>query len=273
MTWLPIYVLLGLDIVTLYLNARLLMICFKDKSKYTFLENCGALAICQGAYQVIILTADSVELWNGFTILPGETCSPFRVLSLSVMFFQTCNLTAMMTVYNEHPAGRKTQEPSSKARMYAALSLGVVGSAVIIWHNCCVQDLIPLLALKTAFVVIVALVILLLAAALTKNVENNTLESQAAIDKCASPLKDHKRSKKPIFFTALLLLGLVLIVSGVPNTDSMPYEDDVQVTLFKEALYSVITKFALGIVLPVTLYDLINASYVGKKDQTVTSII
>lgn len=63
------------------------------------------------------------------------------------------------------------------------------------------------------------------------------------------------------------------MLSGVPNTDSMLYEDYEQVTLFKEALYSVITKFAVGIVLPATLYDLINSSYVGKKEQTITSII
>lgn len=251
----------------------MLIICFKDESKYTFLENCRALAICQGACQVTILISDSVEWWNGFTILPGETCRFFRVLSLSVMFYQTCNLTAMMTVYNEHPAGQKTQEASCNARMYAALSLGVVGSAMILWHNCFIQGLIPQIALKTVFVVIVALVILLLAAALIKNVENNTSESQAAINTCASPLKVHKVKRRPLFFTVLLLLGLVFMLSGVPNTDSMLYEDYEQVTLFKEALYSVITKFAVGIVLPATLYDLINSSYVEKKEQTITSII
>lgn len=78
---------------------------------------------------------------------------------------------------------------------------------------------------------------------------------------------------RPLFFTILLLPCLVWILSGVPNTDSLLYEDYEQVTLFKEALYSVITKFAVGIVLPVTLYDLINSSYVNRKDQIMVSII
>lgn len=269
MTWLLLLVLSVMDIAAVYFNVRMLIICFKDKTKYKFLESCRVLAICQGACHVIILVADTAEWWNGFTILPSKTCSFFRVLSLSVMFYQTCNLTAMMTVYNEH----RTQDASSKVRMYAALSMGGVGSSMIAWHNCFAQAPTSLFALKAAFVLVVTFLILLLAAALFTNDEYNTLESQAAICTSASPLWVRKENMRPLFFTILLLPCLVCILSGVPNTDSLLYEDYEQVTLFKEALYSVITKFAVGIVLPVTLYDLINSSYVNRKNQIMASII
>ncbi|XP_022784352.1 uncharacterized protein LOC111324954 [Stylophora pistillata] len=204
MTWLPIFVLSGLDIVALFFNVRMLIICFKDESKYTFLENCRALAICQGACQVTILISDSVEWWNGFTILPGETCRFFRVLSLSVMFYQTCNLTAMMTVYNEHPAGQKTEEASCNARMYAALSLGVVGSAMILWHNCFTQGLIPLNCSQNRLRCDCGVCDLPPCGQLSSKTLKTTHRSyRPPPTRCASPLKVHKGSRRPLFFTVL----------------------------------------------------------------------
>ena len=115
MTWLLLLLISGMNLAAVFFDVRLLRTCFKYKSKYEFLKWCRVLALCQGACQVIILVADSVEWWNGSTILPGETCSFFRVLCLSVMFYQTCNLTAMMTVYLEHPEGNEKKVPLSES--------------------------------------------------------------------------------------------------------------------------------------------------------------
>ena len=76
----------------------------------------------------------------------------------------------------------------------------------------------------------------------------------------------------PIFFTMLFLACLILILSGV-QSESLLYEDLEEVAIFKEVMFSAITKFAVGIVLPVTLHDLINSSYVGNKFKTVTASV
>ena len=64
----------------------------------------------------------------------------------------------------------------------------------------------------------------------------------------------------PMVFSALLLVCLVLILSGVPHSESLLYKDLEEVAIFKEVMFSVITKFAVGIVIPLTLHDLINSS-------------
>ena len=77
----------------------------------------------------------------------------------------------------------------------------------------------------------------------------------------------------PMFFTMLLLACLILILNGAPHSESLLYEDLVEVAIFKEVMFSAITKFAVGIVLPVTLHDLINSSYMGNKLETVTAYV
>ena len=207
----------------------------------------------------MIVVADSVEWWNGFTILPGETCSFFRVLCLSVMFYQTCNLTAMMTVYLEHPEGSKKQLPFLKVRIFAALCLGFVGSALILWHNCFTHSLISKVVFGVAFFVTVSLVVFLLAATLTKNLETDSAESQSATETSLSVWRFWKENKMPMVFAALSPACLVLILSGVPNSESLLYKDLEELAIFK-AVLMMTTKFAVGIVLPVTLHDLINSS-------------
>ena len=76
----------------------------------------------------------------------------------------------------------------------------------------------------------------------------------------------------PMFFTMLFLACLILILSGV-HSESLLYEDLEEVAIFKEVMFSAITKFAVGIVLPVTLHDLINSSYIGNKLETVTAYV
>lgn len=76
----------------------------------------------------------------------------------------------------------------------------------------------------------------------------------------------------PMVIAALLLACLVLILSGVPHSELL-YEDLEEVAIFKEIMFSVITKFAVGIVLPMTVHDLINSSYVGNKFKTVTASV
>ena len=167
---------------------------------------------------------------------------------------------AMMTIYLEHPEGNKKQLPYPKVRIFAALCLGFVGSAMILWHNCFSHSLISKVVFGVAFFVTVSLVVFLLAVTLTKNLETDSTESQSATDTSLSVWRFWKENMMPMVFSALLLVCLVLILSGVPHSESLLYKDLEEVAIFKEVMFSVITKFAVGIVIPLTLHDLINSS-------------
>ncbi|RMX51071.1 hypothetical protein pdam_00024378 [Pocillopora damicornis] len=160
----------------------------------------------------------------------------------------------------------KRKCPYPKVRIFAELGLGFVGSAMILWHNCFSHSLISKVVFDVAFFVTVSLAVFLLAVTLTKNLETDSTESQSATDTSLS------ENKMPMAIAALLLACLVLILSGVPHSELL-YEDLEEVAIFKEVLFPMITKFAVGIVLPMTLHDLINSSYVGNKFKTVTASV
>ena len=279
MSLLVLLLISALDLAAIFFNVRMLLICFKYKAKHKFLQKFRVLAIFQCACQVTILVSETIGWWKGFDVKPNESCDVFRVLSLSVMFFQACNLTAIMTAYHGHPVAHENGELFANLRMSAALIVGFVGSAVIWWYNCYSHAPISRLALKVAFVVTVSFVVLLmLAAALTTNAEEQreitSPESDTAINTWSLLWNICKESKKPLFFTALLSACLVMILSGEPRSESLLCQDFEQDAFFKEILYSAITKFAVGIVLPVTLYDLIKySSSEGNKDKTTVSVI
>ena len=235
----------ALDLAGTFFNIRMLRSCFKDKTKYTFLQNCRTLTICQCACQVIILAADAVESWKGFEIQPREACNVFRILLCSTLFFQGCNLLAILVIDFDHPVGQGNLELSSKLKISAALSLGFIGSVVIWWFSCFSQDFFFQLAITVLFVVTVAFVVLLCATDATK------LETSTKTYSLLS--KVYKEHQRPVFFIVLLLLSLVLILSGSPHS--------AETEGFKEMFfYSIVTRFVVGIILPVTFSDLIELS-------------
>ena len=250
--------MVALDLAGITFNLRMLRSCFKNKENYTFLQKCRTLAICQCACQVTILVADAVEMWKG---LETESSNVFRVLSSSMLFFQGCNLIAILIIYFDQPTLHGTSELCSKLKISAALSLGLIGSAIIWWNSYFCQDLhifqmfsLPVLR----FVVSLALVALLFAWDV-KNIIHDQVEDdplEASMETCPLLWKVPQEYRRPVLFILLLLVCLLVILSWSPRS--------AENEALMDALYSVITKFVVGIVLPVTFTDLIESS---KQDE------
>jgi len=256
-----IYTLLmaALDLAGIIFNMQMLRGCFKDKTKYTFLQKCRTLTICQCVCQVTILVADAAESWKGLETQPRESCNVFRALSSSTLFFQGCNLIAILIIYFDQPTSHGTSELCSKLKISAALSLGLIGSAIIWWNSYFCQDLhiFQMAALPVLFVVSVAFTLLLWDA---KNFIHEQAEpddpQEASMETCSLLWKVLQEYRRPVLFIFLLLVCLLVILSGSPR--SAEYET------LKDALYSIISRFVVGIVLPVTFTDLIESS---KQDE------
>ena len=252
----------ALDLAGIICNIRMLRSCFKDKTKYTFLQKCRTLTICQCACQVIILVADGVESWKGLETQPGESFNVFRALSSSTLFFQGCNLIAILIIYIDQPTshGTSDRELCSKLKILAASSLGFIGSAIIWWNSYFSQELhiLQIAVLPVLFVVSVAFVLLLFAwdakSLIHKQVEND--RKDASMETCSLLWKVLQEYRRPVLFMLLLIVCLSAILSVSPR----PAESKA----LKDALYSVITSFVVGIVLPVTFTDLIESS---KQDE------
>ena len=255
-----IYTLLmaALDLAGIISNLRMLRSCFKDKTKHTFLQKCRTLAICQCACQVIILLAEAVESWKGLETEPRESCNVIRVLSSSMLFFQGCNLIAILIIYFDQPTAHGASELWSKLKISAALFLGFTGSAMIWWYTCSSREFVFQMVLKVIFVASVAFVILLFAWDARNNigVQLEVDTQQASRKTCSLLWKVFKENRRTVLFIPLSLACLLVILSWSPRSS----ENEA----LQDALYSVITRFVVGIVLPVTFVDLIESS---KQDE------
>lgn len=266
-----------LDLAAVFFNGRMLLGCFKDKTKYKFIQKCWILASLQAACQVAIIIADVAEWWNGFRVQLTESCNVLRILSLSMMFFQTCNLTAIITVYYEHPVGHEERKSFSCLSMYVVLYLGFIGSSIFSWHCCFSKTPLSRAVLKVALILTMYFVFYLLSAASDKkdaeyNREITSLKSDASTNLRFSSWswEAWKGNKKFLLFTVLFTACSMLIFSGVAREgfESALWGRDLKrETSFDGIVYLLVIKFCVGTGLPVTLYELINSDYAGKKQK------
>ena len=211
--------MVALDLAGITLNIRMLRSCFKDKTKYTFLQKCRTLAICQCACQVVILVADAVESWKGLEAESRESCDVLRALSSSMLFFQGSNLMAISIVYFDQPTAHGTFELRSKLKISAALSLGFTGSTVIWFESCFSQEFLSEMALRVFFVVSVAFLLLLFAWN-TKNSIHEQLEDdpqEASMETCSLLWKVLQEHRRPVLFITLLLVYLLVMLCLSPR--------------------------------------------------------
>ena len=251
-----IYTLLmtALDLAGITFNLRMLRSCFKDKTKYTFLQKCRTLAICQCVCQVIILITDGIEMFKGLEI---ESSNIVRVLSSSTLFYLGCNLMAILIIYFDEPSAHGTSELRSKVKISATLSLGLFGSAIIWCKSYFSQDrlhIFQMTPLPVLFAVSVTFIVLLFSWD-ARNIIHEQVEDDpqaASMETCSLVWKVIQEYRRPVLFIFLLLVCLLVMLSWSP----LSAENEA----LKDALYLVITRFVVGIVLPVTFTDFIESS-------------
>ena len=267
-----------LDLAAIFFNGLLLLSCFRHEKKYRFFKKCWILLGLQVACQVVILIADAVEWWNGFRIQATESCNVLRVLSLSMMFFQITNLTAIMKVCYQHPSVH------AEHKLYAVLFLGFIASAMIFWPWCFSKTAIFQVVHKAALLLTMSIDVYLVSVALAKdNAEYNeefmSSKSDAAMDSrfLSRSWRAWTDNKKSLFVIVFLAACSVLIFSDVAlaRFESALWGRDLKGdTSIDGTVYLLILKFCLGTCLPLTLYDLINLSYPRKKGKgTITVTI
>jgi len=220
------------------------------------------LAIWQVACQATILVMDVVESWNGFDVQAKKSCNVFRVLSIIMMLIQSCNITAIMIIYFDYYMAYQNRELlSSKVKIAVAVSLGIIGSIMIWWYSCGYQQILSLKAVRVMCVASVAFVVFVLGTALRDNIHDLPEDMTTEASTKTSPLlwTVLKEDKTPVSFIALLLISFVVILTDVARLS----------LYFKEILWLLIIRFAVGIILPSIFCDIINSSYEERNKRNV----
>ena len=269
--------LLGaLDLAGVFFNMRMLLSCFRDKTDYTFLQKCRTLTVFQCLYQVTILVANAVQSWKLlYEIQPRETSQScdvdLRALLIFVMIFQAC--TYFLMGFSDHRMVYANCDGVSfklKLLVLAASSLGLIVSAVI-WYSCFSQEFLSRMAVKGIQIeaMILSFVALLFAVSSKDDIhgqlEDKTAETSKkryAYSLLSSVCHENKRS---ILFIAFLLICLAVILRDLSRSSlSLNFEET---KFFLGAFYSLTIRFLVGIVLPLTISDLIDESYVGENEK------
>ena len=270
----------ALDLAGVFFNIRMLRSCLKDRTKYTFLQKCRALVICQFAYQVTILVTNAVESWQLLLdIQPRECCYILRVLSISMMFFQACNLTVILIIHSDYSMANGIREASSnKLKISAVVSLGFIGSAMI-WYSSLTQQFNSQMAVIISVFVVTMMFVIFMYAAVSMTIDNihDELEDtipEASMKACSLMWKVCKVNKRYVFFITFLLTCLAVFSSGLPRSGSpLGSQDFAQTEVFKERLYSFITQVVFGIILPVTISEMIiDSSHEEEHEKEVVII-
>ena len=129
---------------------------------------------------------------------------------------------------------------------------------MIWWYTCSSREFLLQMLLRVIVVVSVAFVILLFAWDARNNIDVQ-LEvdtQQASMKTCSLMWKVFKENRITVLFITLSLLCFLVILSWSPRL--------AENEALMGVLYSVINRFVVGIVLPVTFSDLIKSS---KQDE------
>ena len=268
-----VYLLLlaALDVIGVFFNIQLLLSCFRDKTKHKFLHNYRPLMICQVVYQVTILATNTVESWRRTFANDHEESYPVLIgLSYSADIFLAFNLAAIWVSESCHAVVHKSRQVSPRLLVSAAVSLGFINSAIIVWHNHLNREISEykmVCILIFNFVVLNAFLLCLFVRARkisTKHEENIANRERPSLS-CNSG-KDNKLNQETLLsFIALFFIFCVVVISFT-HLNFMEIERNKFVQMFN--IFKVIQNLAVGMVIPVCLIYLTDAS--SKEGDEIT---
>jgi len=224
------------------------------------------LAIWQVACHSTVLVMDAVESWNGFDVQPRESCNVFRVLSLSMMLIQACNINLTMIIYFDHyMACQNHKLLSSKVKIAVAASVGIIGSITTWWYSCGSQEVLSRMAVRLMCVISVIFPVFLSSSTSRDNIDKASqgiTTVEASIKTSSLLLRLFIDENKLISFIAMLFMAFILIFTDLAHLSLH----------FKETFCLLITRFVVGFILPLIVIDMIDSWREEENGRKVVSI-
>ena len=172
-------VMAALDLAGIVLNTRMLWSCFKDKTKYKFLQKCRSLTISQCACQIIILVTNAVQSWPGFEF---ESCNVFGGLLITMNFLLACNMVAILIHLDSGYPVETCENQQVHLSKLKIPAVSVAFGSIIVCYSYLSQVFLSQMAVKgILFVVITTLVALLYATFSGSNSQHDQLTDASTI--------------------------------------------------------------------------------------------
>ena len=258
-----------LDLVGIYFGTQMMLSCFQDKAKYPVLKKYRFIVTCQFGYQATILTANTVDAWNGHENFSHEKspCGVINLLRISATFFVICNCVAMCAIHYRPAVLNVKRALSPNQVMAAALTAGFAISAAWSCFSCLLQDCTSYAVFKHCVWWLLFAVVVFVA---WLTLRHYTCEEERVTSKAAPSAAKAWRpwvccDKKAAFVSACHVVMLVLLCLFC-------YQKHQETSKLHEgALYFLALNFVVGIVFPVCFRELINSNY-DEQDRQETLV-
>lgn len=204
--------IVGLDILGLFFNIRMLLGCLRKENRYL-----TPWVICQFVFQVTILVAVTVDAWNKHVDENYEYCCLLKELQKTAVFLAVCyfaQLEAVSLDKPEHPLKQKIRTASPSKLVSATLGMTITNVAILWPLQRFIEALVSYASVATKLYIMIlnfvglSLLFLLSAGTRIKWTEpkENTLETQTSL-----PLEEFCQCFS--VFTAYYLLMLYLFLN------------------------------------------------------------
>ena len=216
-------IITSLGLVGVFFNVRMLLVCMKNKPKYTFLQNVWSVVICQTVYHVTVLTMNIRDAWKMPDVQREEYCSVVYVLVCTLItFFIGGNLMAILAMESRDSLKSvdQSREPFSTCALFrtVALALGFSVAVILRCYSCFHQQL----AFHVMNITVVVNVIVQLLVGYGAGMPSLNLDRITAslLIPRTSFLTHCKRNKGTVLFAALFLMCTGLFVTQLFSTQA-----------------------------------------------------
>lgn len=241
------------DLAAVYFNIRMLLSCFKDRTKRPSLQKLRPFVICQCFYQVTILATNTLKVWGALGVDHGEPFCVLRMLETAMKMLLYCNLIAISVVIVPEDKDRQFRP---MLLVFAALCLVFIGSTAIWRHSCWLREVLP----QKAMILILAFLLLLLLLLYAKITQLDLIDTEL---QTSSPCDILRENKTFILATFWLILCCGLILLKVLDLPWVPLKELGEQNVFY--LNAFMLNSVVGIALPLVLTDWLNSS---KEEET-----
>ena len=245
------YILLitALGLVGVFFNLQMLLTCYKNKTKNTFLQNIWSLVICQLVYHVTVLVINTVDAWTRLEVQQEEYCSTiYLLISTFMTFFVGGNLMAILAMECRNPTAYQSRVliPTCELFTTAALALGFTVSVILRLYTCS-REQSAFYLMVISLIVVVTIVVLLLVASGPSLQLHNITPKPTAMPKTSLPHRFMK-NKGIVLFVALFLMCVCVSVTQLFSPQA-----------FYAAFYLLIMNAVVGIALPLTFNGFVDS--------------
>ena len=259
---------MAFHVVGVLFNLRMLTSCFKDKSRYTVLENCRAAMIFQGMLHIALLVFNAEESMKLFEFNMEEEswCTTNSAFIILLGFLLVYNLLGMLAI-EYHSAVCLKRALAPNVALLGTLIAGIITTGLFFWggfftlEQLCASQMAMTVACSLLLVLMLSIVWLIC----SPHEQITTKMESSSGDSSSDLLNLLSKNKTSACVTCLFLFCVVLTMLFEFIGSNVNSEDFEETMFYARVFYLFVLCFGVGISLPVIFHTLIVSSRVDEK--------